>query len=330
MKARSYAILGTGAVGGFYGARLHRAGFQTHFLLKSDYQHVRQHGLRVESKDGDFALPRVNAWRDACAMPRCDVVVVALKTTQNHLLPALLPPLVRDDDVAVLVLQNGLGNEEQVATVTGTAPVIGGLCFLCCHKAGPGHVRHLDYGMIELAAFSPDARPVGVTERMRAIAADFERAGIPVVLGGDLALARWKKLVWNIPFNGLSVVLDARTDELMGDDATRALVGELMREVVAGAAACGRTIPDDHLRAMQNNTARMKPYVTSMKLDFDRRQPMELETIFGNPLRAARRSGVSLPRIETLYRQLDFLDRRNRAQAAQTPVVPTGTTAGPV
>ena len=87
---RSYAIIGTGALGGFYGARLQRAGCELHFLLHSDYEHVRQHGLVCESKDGDFTLPKVNAYSDVRDMPKCDVVCVCLKTTQNHLLPQLL------------------------------------------------------------------------------------------------------------------------------------------------------------------------------------------------------------------------------------------------
>ena len=160
---RSYAIIGTGALGGFYGARLQHAGCELHFLLHSDYEHVRQHGLICESKDGDFTLPKVNAYRDARDMPKCDVVCVCLKTTQNHLLPQLLPPVVKDDGV-VLVMQNGLGIEAQVAGIVGAQPVMGGLCFLCSNKVGPGHIRHLDYGHVGLGEFATR----GISERMRA------------------------------------------------------------------------------------------------------------------------------------------------------------------
>ncbi|MHC5731397.1 MAG: 2-dehydropantoate 2-reductase N-terminal domain-containing protein, partial [Nostoc sp.] len=104
MSKRSYAILGTGALGGFYGAKLQKAGLDVHFLLKSDYEYVSKSGLVIESKDGDFTLTQVNAYNDIEKMPQCDVVVVALKTTQNHLLPQIFAPLVRDDGV-VLVLQ---------------------------------------------------------------------------------------------------------------------------------------------------------------------------------------------------------------------------------
>jgi len=309
MQPRSYAIIGTGALGGFYGARLQRAGCELHFLLHSDYEHVRQHGLVCDSKDGDFTLRKVNAYADTRDMPRCDVVCVCLKTTHNQLLPQLLPPVVKDNGV-VLVMQNGLGIEEQVAGIVGPQRVMGGLCFLCSNKVGPGHIRHLDYGHVGLAEFV--AR--GVSERMRGIGDDLQRAGIQVQLAEDLAVARWEKLVWNIPYNGYSVVLDATTEELMKNPHTRQLVEDIMREVVAGARACGVAVADEVAPKLLAYTDKMIPYRTSMKIDYDEGQPMEVETIFGNPLRAIQQAGVKSPRLEQLYRQLKFLDARSTAK----------------
>ncbi len=311
MSNRSYAILGTGALGGYYGACLQQAGLDVHFLLHNDYEHVKEHGLIVESPDGDFTLPQVNAYGEAAKMPPCNVVVVALKTTQNHLLPEMLPTVVRDQGV-VLVLQNGLGIEEDVAQIVGSERVIGGLCFLCSNKVKPGYIRHLDYKAINLGEYTPNYQAAGITERMRQIADDFKRAGIPIQLSEDLLLARWQKLVWNIPYNGLSVVLDARTDELMADSYARSLVEQLMSEVVAGAAATGRIIGDRIIQQMLNHTEKMTPYRTSMKVDYDEKRPLEIEAIFGNPLRTATAVGVDLPLISILYRQLKFLDAKNR------------------
>lgn len=312
MPPLSYAILGTGALGGFYGGRLARAGREVHFLLRSDYQHVRRHGLRIDSKEGDFTLPRVNAYASVSDMPACDVVVISLKTVYNHLLPVLLPPLLKAGG-GVLVLQNGLGVEEQVAQVAGSAAIIGGMCFLCSNKLGPGHICHLDYGLITMAAYTPDGTPAGITPPMRRIAADFEEAGIPIALVEDLAAARWRKLVWNIPFNGLSVVLNATTAQIVGNPHSRALAQGLMQEVLAGAAACGRRIPADFIEEMLAATEQMVPYKPSMRIDYDLRRPLEVEAIFGNPLRTARQAGLTLPRLDALYRQLSFLDERNRA-----------------
>ncbi|HEY9803744.1 MAG TPA: putative 2-dehydropantoate 2-reductase [Leptolyngbyaceae cyanobacterium] len=311
MYEGKYAILGTGALGGFYGAKLQKAGLDVHFLLKSDYEQVSQHGLIVESKDGDFTLPQVNAYDDVAKMPKCDVVVVALKTTQNHLLPQLLPPVVKDDGV-VLVLQNGLGVEEEIADIVDKAHIIGGLCFLCSNKVGAGHIRHLDYGQITLGEYADGYAATGITDRMQQIADDFQAAGITMELSTDLLLGRWKKLMWNIPYNGLSVVLNARTDELMADIYTRKLVEQLMWEVQAGAKSMGRTIGDRFIQTMLDYTVKMKPYRTSMKIDYDECRPLEVEAIMGNPLRKAQALGVELPQISCLYHQLKFLDGRNK------------------
>ncbi|HEY9626362.1 MAG TPA: putative 2-dehydropantoate 2-reductase [Coleofasciculaceae cyanobacterium] len=321
---RTYAVLGTGALGGFYGARLQQAGSEVHFLLRHDYEFVRQHGLVVESPDGNFSLPQVNAYADSQQMPACDVVIVALKTTQNHLLPQLLPPALKPEGV-VLVLQNGLGIEAKVANIVGSDRVMGGLCFLCSNKVAPGHIRHLDYKQITLGDYGVGSgkegyAPQGVTDRMQQIASDFEQAGIPIDCSEDLFIARWKKLVWNIPFNGLSVVLDATTHQMMADEQTRSLAEQLMEEVVAAAAACvqaidpgsSRAVPPSFIQTMLDYTAKMTPYRTSMKIDYDDRRPLEIEAILGNPLRMAKQAGVELPRIAMLYQQLKFLDTRNR------------------
>jgi len=313
MSARRYAIIGTGALGGYYGARLVHAGCEVHFLMRSDFEHVRQHGLTVESPEGDFSIPpeSINAYGDPADMPRCDTVCICLKATQNDALPDLLPGMLADDGVALLI-QNGLGLEAEVARIVGDDRVCGALAFLCSNKVGPGHIRHMDYGRIKLGRWTADGESAGIDEPMRRIKADFDRAGVPFELSDDLLLARWQKLVWNIPYNGLSVVLNATTDALMTDPGSRRLVEDIMREVVVGAAAFGRTIEPSFVQQMLDDTAKMTPYRTSMKVDFDEGRPMEVEAMFGNPIRAAAERGVHLPRIAMLYRQLRFLDGRSR------------------
>ncbi|MBD2485742.1 putative 2-dehydropantoate 2-reductase [Planktothrix sp. FACHB-1365] len=311
MVTRSYAIIGTGAVGGFYGAKLQKAGLEVHFLLNRDYEFVRTQGLKIDSLEGNFTLPQVQAYNDVHQMPPCDVVIITLKTTHNYLLPQLLPPIVKPDGV-VLLLQNGLNVEPQIAEIVGEKRVMGGLCFICSNKVGPGHIQHIDYSAVHLGEYQDQYQPGGISERMQEIAVDFQRAQIPIELSEDLMLSRWKKLVWNIPYNGLSVVLDARTDEIMTNPETRLLAAELMGEVVAIASSYNRHLPKNYIELMLDHTDKMKPYLTSMKLDYDAHRPLELEAIVGNPLQAAIAQGVDVPKITMLYQQLKFLDTRNQ------------------
>ncbi|MFN3168810.1 MAG: putative 2-dehydropantoate 2-reductase [Phycisphaeraceae bacterium] len=299
----NYAIIGSGALGGYYGGRLAHAGADVHFLLHSDYDHVVEHGLIVKStQHGDIALPNVNAYRDVGDMPRCDVVVVGLKSTSNALLPDLLPGVIKDDGV-VLTLQNGLGPEDDAAAVVGAERVLGGLCFLCSNKVGPGHIEQQRFDHIKLGAFSQR----GITDRMRQISADFEAGGVKAQCVDDLALARWQKLVWNVPYNGLSAVLGVDCTVLMRH--AEPLVRDLMMEVVAATkAVIGADIAPAFVETMLDNTRNMDAYRPSMLIDRERGRPMEVEAIYGEPVRRAEAAGCDVPRVRVLYEQLKVLN----------------------
>jgi len=319
----SYAVLGTGAVGGLYGGLLAHAGADVHFLLHSDIDHVREHGLRVDSVLGDFHLPKPNVYDDVRKMPPCDVVLIALKTTHNDRLDQLLPPLLKDSSV-VLTLQNGLDVEADAERSAGAGRVLGGCCFLCSNKVGPGHIRHLDYGRIAFGVYRPSDPAVDtrhVEQRGQQILADLQSAGIDATWSEDLAATRWRKLMWNIPFNGLSVTLDASTDELIGCPYSRRLAEQLIAEVHLGAATCGVEVPEEAKAQTIRNTEKMVPYDSSMRLDDKHGRPMEVEAIFGAPLRAVSRSlGQSsenqiesvesvMPRVSMLYHELSYRNR---------------------
>ncbi len=281
--------------------------------MHRDYEHVREHGLKIESPLGDFDLLKVNAHQSPETLPPCDVTIVALKTTNNDLLPRMLPPPTRQGG-AVLVLQNGLDVEADAVNVVGPDRVMGGCCFLCCNKVGPGHIRHLDYGAIlfgEYQGVGDSSKPSGESERVLQIGRELVSAGIDARTTGDLRSARWRKLMWNIPFNGLSVALDASTKELVDDPDSIALVEALIREVHDAAIRLGVDVTEEMITKTIDVTRKMVPYDASMRLDYRFRRPMELEAIFGNPLRQASSVGAKMPSVDMLYRQLKFLDARN-------------------
>jgi len=299
-----YGIIGTGAIGGYYGGRLAKAGNEVHFLLHSDYDFVKQNGLRVDSVNGDFYLDKPLVYNTTVDMPLCDVVLVCLKTTQNQLLKELLPPLLHKDTLAVLI-QNGLGIEADLAAGFPGLQIAGGLAFICSGKVGAGHIVHSDLGKISMGGFGFSASPV-----LDKVCEDMIQAGIPADIAPDLMLMRWRKLVWNIPFNGMTVVLNTTTDKLMSCPQTHELSYQLMLEVVAGANACGVGLTVDFAQKMMAMTEKMTPYSPSMKLDFDSRRPLEIEYIYSRPVLEASRCGYDMARVSMLEKQLRFLSTR--------------------
>ena len=117
-----YGIIGTGAIGGYYGGKLANGGKEVHFLFHSDYEYVKNHGLQVDSCEGSFHLDHVNAYNDTKSMPECDVVLVCLKTTRNEMLQQILPPILHKNTVVVMI-QNGIGVEADLQKEIGRAHV---------------------------------------------------------------------------------------------------------------------------------------------------------------------------------------------------------------
>jgi len=296
-----YAVIGSGALGGFYGGKLAHSGKDVHFLFHSDYDYVLNNGLKVDSVNGDFHLTGINAYQSTVDMPKADVVLVCLKTTNNHLLKSLLSPILHSGTVIVLI-QNGLGVEQDVASVFPQQPIVGGLAFICSNKIGDGHIAHLDYGKLNLGVFQGDIDPV-----VEQIKNDFTEAGVPAEVASNLMQARWQKLVWNIPYNGMTVVLNTTTDRLMSEASTRQLSYDLMLEVINGARACGVEVKESFADKMMELTDSMTPYAPSMKLDFDFKRPMEIEYIYSRPVKAAMEAGYAMKKVAMLESQLRFI-----------------------
>ena len=249
---------------------------------------------------------------------------MALKTTANDQLGELLAPLVGPSS-AILTLQNGLGNEALLAGLFGGGKVLGGLCFVCLNRVEPGVIEHIAHGTIVMGEHERWPEP-----RTHDIAAMIRHAGVPCKVTDNLGRAHWEKLVWNIPFNGLGVAGAAghkavmsgtvpadmtlapclTTDKLLADPRWENLVRELMGEVMTAAGGLGLELPVATAEKQIARTRDMGPYKASTLLDFERRQPLELESLFLEPLRQARKAGVTAPRLAALCEVLKALDAR--------------------
>ena len=303
---KSFAIVGAGAVGCYYGARLAEAGNDVRFLLRSDYDHVLAHGMKIQSIHGDFELSKVTCARGPEGIGKVDVVIVAWKTTSNHHFEEVIRPMLREDSV-VLTLQNGLGNIEALSGIFGAHRVMGALCFVCINRLAPGDIRHTGGGPIAMGEVTP-----GVTDRLREMAGIFENAKVGCQIAGNLGEAQWRKLVWNIPFNGLCITEGGIDTEVLlhladGDSKVRAL----MAEVILAANALGFEIEDEYAEVQMKRTYPMGPYRPSSMIDFVEGREVEVEAIWGEPLRRAQQAGVSVPLIEELYETICSLNQRS-------------------
>ena len=298
------AIVGAGAVGGYYGARLAQHGHDVHFLLRSDYHSVKQSGWAVQSIAGDFRLAQnqTHVYDDPHKMPPADLVIVTLKTTSNDQYEPLIRPLLKES-TAILTLQNGLGNEDRLATLFGAERVLGGMAFVCINRTGPGQIHHIDHGMIRLGEYRG-----GPTLRAGAVAKMFSESKVHCEVIENLMAGRWGKLVWNVPFNGLGAVLDLTTDQLLARADGVQLVSALMNEIVAGARGLGYELPDDIVEVNLARTRTMGAYQSSMQIDRRGGRALEIESILGEPLRQARKAGVATPALEVLYQMARLID----------------------
>jgi len=290
------AIIGAGALGCYYGARLIKSGEDVHLLARSGRAAIMARGIKVKTPTERITLRKVQVYGSVTEIGPCDLVIVALKATSNDQLVKLLPPLLRENTV-VLTLQNGLGVEEPAANVVGPDRVSGAICFIGSARTAPGIVDCAFPGLMMIGKFGKPA-----DERTHAIVSLFSKAGVKCQAHDNLEEMRWKKLVWNAPFNGLAIAAGGiTTDVILADEGLKQLARRLMEEVVEAAAKFGHVIPPSFLDLQFERTATMGTYRPSSLEDFVEGRQIELEEIWGEPVRRAKSVGVPVARLEMLY-----------------------------
>lgn len=289
------AIIGAGALGCYYGARLIKAGEDVHFLARSGRAALTARGLKVRTPTERLTARKVQVYGSSAEIGPCDLVIIATKATANENLQQVLPPLLGPETI-VQTLQNGLGVEEPVAEVAGAGRVVGAICYIGCVRTAPGVVQCSFPGLMTIGKFG---KPAG--ERTHALAALWRRAGVKCSAQDNLEAQRWHKLVWNVPFNGLAIVAGTTTDLLMADEGMKTLARRLMEEVVEAAAKFGHEIPRSFVDLQFERTAKMGAYRPSSLIDFEEGRDLEIEEIWGEPVRRAKAVGAAVPRMEMLY-----------------------------
>ena len=355
------AIIGSGAVGCYYGARLWETNQYTlkFFMRGEHYTTSIAQGLNVTSVQGDIFIPpddpNAYIYDNPQSIGVVDWVIVAIKSTGIDALPELLGPLLADhtrviaimnglvDDDIVRLLEGGTGGVEleqdqnqgldldldldldQEPVLSKCAAVYGGMALLCSNRKAPGHIDHSYAGKltVSLARSSSSSASLPSSEEYhkKAMLELWEPTqGFEFCYDDNCVRARWSKALWNLPFNGISVAMNGITvDKIVQDAGLRRLAYQVMDETIEAAnrdlEARGfseeQFLGDVERSAMMALSDAMGPYKTSTMLDLTNGRPMEVKYVFRKFVDRAHRLGVSVPTLETLVTQIEFLQRTN-------------------
>ncbi len=312
MRRMRYLIAGTGALGMFYGTRLIRAGADVVFAAPSGGDLLASGGIRVvraEGEDEVFSGVRVievsredhgERWLFEDRGWRPDAVIVTIKATGKDWLSGVKRAF-GDEFPVVVTLQNGLGNEEWIRSELRPAGVGGGICFVCVNRRSTGVVEHQAHGAVSLGWFDGEGEEV-----CEALRRDLKDGGVEAGSGlGILREIRWRKLMWNVPFNGLSIIEDASVDRLIGSGGVLEEVRGLMGEIRRAALAEGCDIPASYEEDLLAATEVAGAYYPSTHLDWKAGRLVELDAIWREPLRRGCALGVAMPLLHRLVKALE-------------------------
>jgi 2-dehydropantoate 2-reductase len=302
-------LVGTGAVGSYYGARLAQAGAHVAVLCRSDYETVKKNGIEIRSVSGDYHFHPEEVLRDAGDYRgEPDYIIVATKVLPEINVPDIIKRKVCRNS-SIVLLQNGIEIEKPVASSFPDNEIISAIAFISVNRPKFGVIDHKDYGSVVLGKY-----PSGTSKKIDDLALLFSKAKVRCDIEPSIITARWKKLMWNAPFNPISVLCGgANTVEMIESEPTLKLAVDVMKEVRELAEKAGHPVPLSNIDKIIRDTRSMAPTRTSMLQDFELKRPMEVEAILGNTLRIAQKLDVPVPHCESLYGLLKLIDKKNRS-----------------
>lgn len=298
-----FAVLGSGAVGGYFGARLSRAGHAVTFIARGAHlEAIRANGLQVRSAAlGDFTAD-APAESDTARVGTVDVVIVAVKAYDNDTAyPAIAPML--GPDTAVLTLQNGVDNVDQLARVVGAERVLGGTTYVATALESPGVI--VQTGVHRSIIFGEVFGARALSTRVQAVADALAPADIQVTAVPDARTPLWDKFVYLVPFSGFTGAARLPIGYLWSKPHVQEMFYAAAREVAAIANAEGVTLSADRFDTLRHYMDTI-PAATrsSLLIDLEQGKRIEVEALQGAALRRAAAHGLPAPIVSTLYAAL--------------------------
>lgn len=298
--SKKILVIGAGAIGSFYGGKLAQAGAEVSTISRSDFDVVKKNGIAVKSCLGDFHFSPQKTLRDVADYgEKPDFILVATKVLPEISVPDLIRPVLAPHS-SIILLQNGIHIENEIAKSFPQQHLISALAFVCVSKIAAGKIHHQDYGRLILGDF-----PRGISAKSLELVELWKKSGLSVEASENIQTERWKKLVWNAAFNPISVMFGGLDTKKILEQATaKNLVENVMQEICVLAEADGCKLPENIVEKNIEMTQKMKPYKTSMLLDFEAGRKMEVEAILGNAIRFAKNKNIAVPHLARIYELL--------------------------
>jgi 2-dehydropantoate 2-reductase len=306
------AVMGAGAVGGYFGARLSRAGHEVVFIARGRHlEALRRDGLRVISPFGNLHIEDARFTGDTTDVGIADLILFCVKSYDTESAAESLRPLIATES-AILSLQNGIDNPEKIARLWGEQRTFAGVVYIAAEIDSPGVVRHSTGGKIIFG--QPDG---GRDDRAQFIARSLAATDIPCEMSRDIQKVQWTKLLWNAPFCAISCLTRANMKQIVESEPLINLAVDCMTEVQAAALTRGIDLPRelfDQAIVFSKGLGKFKP---SMLQDLEARKPLEYEAFNGIVVKLLRHAGAQAPINQTFHATLQCLDNRIREEASR-------------
>jgi 2-dehydropantoate 2-reductase len=303
-------VMGAGAIGAYFGARLRQAGEEVVFCARGrNLQALKEHGLEVRSPRGDFH-GTVCATGNPREFAPYDLILFTVKMYDTDAAAESVAGCLAPGG-AILTLQNGVESESRLAEYFGRDAIMAGCARAGVELVGPGKVHHLTTGVIEYGELDGHETP-----RALKIADAFRRAGIFGELVSDIFSFRWSKLLWNSAFNTVTTLTHRTVGEVLDDSDGMGLIRTLMNETLAVAQADGAKLGPDRIETLlEHSRKNLRALKTSTRQDYERGARLEYDALSGAVVRAAHRHNIAVPAMETVHAVLRLLDRSTASQA---------------
>lgn len=306
------AVMGSGAVGGYFGAKLAAAGHEVAFIARGKHLAALQaNGLRVNSPNGDLTICQAQFTDAPEQVGKVDLILFCVKSYDTESAAAAIAPIISDQTI-ILSLQNGIDNPDKLARVYDPSNVLPAVVYVGAQVSAPGIISHSTGGRIIFGQIDG-----ALSNEAEILVQTLITAGIPSEASAEIRHVQWTKLLWNAPFCAISCLTHANTKQIIESESLTRLALDCMTEVQAAARTQRIELPRQRFAEVLNFSRSLGEFKPSMLQDLEANKPLEYEAINGIVVKVLEANGQSVPINQTFSATLEFLDRRIRGEVTR-------------